>query len=77
VRYSGNRPRGRVGTPVAACGAGAALRRCVSFVEPNQLAVEEGIAETVRRELEAMGHAVRVSAGLGNATGLTKHDPAV
>ena len=44
----------------------------ISFVEPDLLAVEGGIPERVRRELEGMGHKIRVSAGgLGNATGLT------
>jgi len=43
----------------------------ISFVEPDQLAVESGISETVRRELAAMGHKVQVTRGLANATGLT------
>lgn len=43
----------------------------VSFVEPDRLAVEAGIPESVRRELAAMGHRVEPVRGLGNATGLT------
>ncbi len=43
----------------------------ISFVEPDQLAVESGIPEAVRRELAAMGHKIQVTRGLGNATGLT------
>ena len=43
----------------------------ISFVEPDQLAVESGIPETVRRELAAMGHKIQVTRGLANATGLT------
>jgi gamma-glutamyltranspeptidase/glutathione hydrolase len=42
----------------------------ISFVEPDDLAVEPTISESVRRELSAMGHRVRVS-WLGNAHGLT------
>jgi gamma-glutamyltranspeptidase/glutathione hydrolase len=42
----------------------------VSFVEPDELAVESAIAEQVRTELAAMGHRVQISRGLGNATGL-------
>jgi gamma-glutamyltranspeptidase/glutathione hydrolase len=42
----------------------------VSFVEPDVLAVDEGIPAAVRRELEALGHKVRVSK-LGDAHGLT------
>ena len=41
----------------------------ISFVEPDELAVE-WIPEVVRRQLEAMGHRIRVSGGLGNATAL-------
>ena len=43
----------------------------VSFVEPDLLAVESGVPEQVRKELEAMGHKTQVTRGLGNATGLT------
>jgi gamma-glutamyltranspeptidase / glutathione hydrolase len=43
----------------------------VSFVEPDQLAVESAVLETVRQQLQAMGHNVQVTRGLGNATGLT------
>jgi gamma-glutamyltranspeptidase/glutathione hydrolase len=42
----------------------------ISFVEPDDLAVEPSISESVGRELAAMGHRVRVS-WLGNAHGLT------
>ncbi len=42
----------------------------VSFVEPDLLAVEQRIPESVRRELEALGHRLRVVNGLGNAHGL-------
>jgi gamma-glutamyltranspeptidase/glutathione hydrolase len=43
----------------------------ISFVEPDELAVESGIPEQVRRELEAMGHKIQISRALANATGLT------
>lgn len=43
----------------------------VSFVEPDVLAVEEGIPEDVRAALASMGHNVRVVRALGNAHGLT------
>lgn len=43
----------------------------ISFVEPNDLAVEEQIPLAVRDRLAAMGHTVRVVRGLGNAHGLT------
>jgi len=43
----------------------------VSFVEPDELAVEEGIPADVRAALAAMGHNVRVVRALGNAHGLT------
>ncbi len=43
----------------------------ISFVEPNQLAVEEEIPREVVSELEARGHEVRRAGGLGNAHGLT------
>lgn len=42
----------------------------VSFIEPNQLAVEEGVPAGVRAELLALGHDVILRA-LGNAHGLT------
>ncbi len=42
----------------------------VSFVEPNTLAVEDGILEEVFRALGEMGHQVRRVGGLGNAHGL-------
>jgi gamma-glutamyltranspeptidase/glutathione hydrolase len=43
----------------------------VSFVEPDTISVEEGIPETVRSELEAKGHKLRITRGLGNAHALT------
>ena len=43
----------------------------VSFVEPDVLAVEDGIPADVRSALAAMGHNVRVVRALGNAQGLT------
>jgi gamma-glutamyltranspeptidase/glutathione hydrolase len=43
----------------------------ISFIEPDVIAVEEGVAESVRRELAAMGHNIRVGKKLGNAHGLT------
>jgi gamma-glutamyltranspeptidase / glutathione hydrolase len=43
----------------------------ISFVEPDVLAVEEGIPPAVRDALAAMGHRVRVVRALGNAHGLT------
>jgi len=43
----------------------------IAFIEPNTLAVEETIAETVRNELAAMGHEVDVQRALGNANGLS------
>lgn len=46
----------------------------VSFVEPDIIAVEEGVPEVVRNKLISMGHKIRVikePGGLGNAHGLT------
>lgn len=42
----------------------------VSFIEPDDLAVERRIAASVRDELTAMGHNIRSVNGLGNAHGL-------
>ncbi|MFQ5631463.1 MAG: gamma-glutamyltransferase, partial [bacterium] len=42
----------------------------ISFIEPDWLAVEEKISESVRNELQAMGHKIRTVRGLGNAHGL-------
>jgi gamma-glutamyltranspeptidase/glutathione hydrolase len=42
----------------------------VSFIEPDTLAVEEGIAPEVRDRLAAMGHHIRIVSHLGNAHGL-------
>ncbi len=41
----------------------------ISFVEPDVIAVDDGISESVRKELSAMGHNIRVRS-LGNAHGL-------
>jgi gamma-glutamyltranspeptidase / glutathione hydrolase len=43
----------------------------ISFVEPDLIAVEEGIAPEVRDALAARGHRLRVVRALGNAHGLT------
>lgn len=46
----------------------------VSFIEPDIIAVEEGITETAIKTLRSMGHKIRViekPGGLGNAHGLT------
>jgi gamma-glutamyltranspeptidase/glutathione hydrolase len=46
----------------------------VSFIEPDWIAVEEGIAESVIKTLKSMGHKIKVLKkphGLGNAHGLT------
>jgi gamma-glutamyltranspeptidase/glutathione hydrolase len=43
----------------------------ISFVEPDILSVEEGISQEIRAALEARGHRVRTTRGLGNAHGLT------
>src|SRR5262245_35288683 len=42
----------------------------ISFVEPDVIAVDNGVPEPVRKELSAMGHNIRIR-GLGNAHGLT------
>jgi gamma-glutamyltranspeptidase/glutathione hydrolase len=43
----------------------------VSFIEPDTIAVEPGIAEGVLAELAARGHDLRRTRGLGNAHALT------
>jgi gamma-glutamyltranspeptidase / glutathione hydrolase len=45
----------------------------ISFVEPNEILVDAALPESVRAELSALGHNVRVDdgRGLGNAYGLT------
>lgn len=43
----------------------------VSFVEPDLLAVEEGVPEEVRQALEALGHKLSVVQALGNAHALS------
>ncbi len=42
----------------------------LSFVEPDLIAVDEGVPESVRQELTKHGHKVQVRR-LGNAHGLT------
>ena len=42
----------------------------VSFMEPNWLVVEDGIADEVVQELKKRGHQIRPSQGLSNAHGL-------
>jgi gamma-glutamyltranspeptidase/glutathione hydrolase len=46
----------------------------VSFIEPDIIAVEEGISKDVRKKLATLGHKLRLikkPGGLGNAHGLT------
>jgi gamma-glutamyltranspeptidase/glutathione hydrolase len=43
----------------------------VSFIEPDVIAVESGVAPAVREKLSALGHNLRVVGGLSNAHGLT------
>jgi len=42
----------------------------ISFTEPDVISVEKGVPESVRKELSAIGHNIRVRS-LGNAHGLT------
>lgn len=42
----------------------------ISFAEPDVISVDNGVPESVRKELSAMGHNIRVRS-LGNAHGLT------
>jgi gamma-glutamyltranspeptidase/glutathione hydrolase len=42
----------------------------LSFIEPDVIAVDEGVPEPVRKQLATLGHNVRVQR-LGNAHGLT------
>jgi len=42
----------------------------VSFLEPNSLGVENGVPESVRDALAAMGHEIRLRGALGDAHGL-------
>ncbi|MGH9768184.1 MAG: gamma-glutamyltransferase, partial [Blastocatellia bacterium] len=42
----------------------------ISFAEPDVIAIDNGVPESVRKELSAMGHNIRVRS-LGNAHGLT------
>jgi gamma-glutamyltranspeptidase len=43
----------------------------VSFVEPDTISYEAGIAKEVLSELEAKGHKLRLARALGNAHALT------
>jgi gamma-glutamyltranspeptidase/glutathione hydrolase len=43
----------------------------ISFVEPDWIAVEESMPESVRDKLSSLGHKIRVVDRLGNAHGLT------
>ena len=43
----------------------------ISFAEPDTLTVENTIPESVRKELESLGHKVRAGGKLGNAHGLS------
>jgi gamma-glutamyltranspeptidase/glutathione hydrolase len=43
----------------------------ISFIEPNQLAIEVGVPGRITDELARMGHDVRTASRLGNAHGLT------
>ena len=43
----------------------------ISFIEPDELGVEDRIPETVRQELTARGHKVETFTRLGNAHGLS------
>jgi gamma-glutamyltranspeptidase/glutathione hydrolase len=48
----------------------------ISFFEPDELGVEEGIPEDVRARLSQMGHKIRVVSAIGNAHGLMiEYDP--
>lgn len=42
----------------------------ISFIEPDQIAVERAIPDSIRRELSALGHIIRNVNSLGNAHGL-------
>ncbi len=43
----------------------------VSFIEPNDLAIEQAIHDSIGSKLEEMGHNIRKVRALGNAHGLT------
>jgi gamma-glutamyltranspeptidase/glutathione hydrolase len=43
----------------------------IAFTEPDVIAVEGAIPDSIRRGLEALGHRIRVVRALGNAHGLT------
>ena len=42
----------------------------ISFIEPDRIVVEKGIAESTRDQLIKLGHNIQVVKGLGNAHGL-------
>ena len=42
----------------------------ISFYEPDSLAVESAIPESIRNALRVMGHRISIAGGLGNAHGL-------
>jgi gamma-glutamyltranspeptidase len=42
----------------------------ISFIEPDVIAVENKVPESVREALSAMGHNIRMSGGLGSAHAL-------
>ena len=46
----------------------------ISFVEPDVISVDASLPESVRGELSAMSHNVRVNNGLDNAYGLAVED---
>ena len=43
----------------------------ISFVEPDLIVIEPGIAKSVRDEMVTMGHKIKVRRAIGNAHGLT------
>lgn len=43
----------------------------ISFIEPDTIGVERGIAEAVRKALEAKGHKIKIVGGFTNSHGLT------
>ena len=47
----------------------------ISFIEPDFLAIENGISESIQKELENLGHKIRSGRSLGLAHGLAiKYD---
>ncbi|MFH1943323.1 MAG: gamma-glutamyltransferase [bacterium] len=43
----------------------------ISFIEPDIIAIDRRIPESVRSELEKLGHKIRATGSIGNAHGLT------